>query len=395
MDVRVKFPVRRPFRLSDHWPIQVGGSKVTFEGGRDGITSLVITFEDQPLELAASLTPTNDGGAKAEINIPGNLQATARRTAQRFLDYATLYFVMDIDLDEPEIEYVPKNEEERVAVKVFSFKSYRSRPTTHLPFSLLSQAFIAGEGIDDPSFPAKLLNLSREALLNDQYIESFRYSFLLFEALYGEGKFHKAALTKAFSRNKDFIAAIQGARRTVANERPYIASPMNEYANGFSSASAFIDHLVDRRGFFFHANLARANPWHPAKQSEASPLADFCVLIANQLTRSFSREMFSKNVETRLWKNAELFEAIMSIKIDVEFIDRNNIKRTQTINVRAPGTKPTNQLAVYAHKNFLNWAEIELADSTLLSAIAIDQATGIELFRSGYFSPSSQPAPPS
>jgi hypothetical protein len=94
--------------------------------------------------------------------------------------------------------------------------------------------------------------------------------------------------------------------------------------------------------------------------------------------------MFAPEMNARAIANAKKYGAMMTIEVQFEFIDADKVRRTQHINLNAPGTKPTSQLAIQAHKGFLEWAELHLSNVTLLSLIARDRASGAEISRSQY-----------
>jgi len=86
----------------------------------------------------------------------------------------------------------------------------------------------------------------------------------------------------------------------------------------------------------------------------------------------------------RFTTNARSHGAIMTVLVQYRLIDSNNITRTAAIKVEAPGTVATSSLAIRINKQFLEWAEANLIGSKLLSVIARDKTSGVELFRSEY-----------
>lgn len=76
---------------------------------------------------------------------------------------------------------------------------------------MLTRALMAAETSDGPRFQATLAKSARNALFSKVYIDSFRYSFLLIEAMFGEGQFKSAGLRAALKGNAAFIASVQAA----------------------------------------------------------------------------------------------------------------------------------------------------------------------------------------
>lgn len=382
--MRFRFPVKRPFILDDHWPLDGNGTEMKFEVTGREVNALILTFRGQPPDLAPSIIETHEGPIKAHLTIKGGIESAARRIVRRFVDYANLYFSLDVDLDAMEAEYEAANDEERARMGVYAFESKKERPVSHLPFDMLAQAFFAGESADDPSFAARMFNLARESLLNEQYIDSFRYCFLLFEALYGDGKFQTKALVRAFLENPSFKSAMEEATKAIETDPLYANSPGRSVVKSYPTPDTLTAHLVDRRGFYFHGNLSRSNAWHPDRQEEAEPLASLCVLIAGRVSSSFGGAMFAPGMNSRFIDNARVHGAIMAIQVQYRFIDSNNVPRTGNINMEAAGTIATSSLAIKVNRQFLEWAEVNLGDSKLISSIARDNESRVEIFRSEY-----------
>jgi hypothetical protein len=384
LEVRLRFPLKRSFVLDDHWPLDGYGSEFRFETTGPEVTAIILNFCNQSPDLAPSITEDHKGPIKTHITIKGGIEATGRRIIRRFMDYANLYFSLDIDVDAMEAEYIPANDEERVLMGLYAFKSKKERPISHLPFNMLAQAFFAGESSDDPSFAARMFNLARESLLNEQYIDAFRYCFLLFEAFYGDGKFRTEALIRAFLENGSFKSILVETIEVIRRDPLYAGSPCRAVVASHPTPDVLASYLVDRRGFYFHGNLVRSNAWHPDRQREAEPLADLCVQIAGRVSSSCGGAMFTPEINSRFMSNARTHGAIMTIEVQFRFIDPHNVTRTEDINVDVPGTIATSSLAIRVNQHFLQWAEVNLGGSKLLSAIARDKKSHVEIFRSEY-----------
>ena len=299
-------------------------------------------------------------------------------------DYANLYFSLDVDTDAMEAEYIPVDDGERLRINLHSFKATTQRPIIRLPFNMLAQAFFAGEGSDDPSFAARMFNLAREALLNQQYFDSFRYSFLLFEALYGKGKFRRRELVRSFLENDSFRTMIAEAIYALNADPIYANSPARSIVATQTTPDSLVAHLVERRGFYFHGNLAHSNPWHPDRQHEAQPLAELGVQIASRVSHSYGRAMFAPGMNARYNSNAKAHGAIMTIEVEFRVIDSQGVPRTGEIEFEVPATITSSPLAIQVNKNFLAWAEMEFSDKKLLSAVARDKSSGAEIFLCQY-----------
>lgn len=383
MKVKLRFPLKDPFIVDDHWPLSGQEAVLTFETVGREVRALIVTFKNQPIIMAPRVLAIPQGPVKAHVEVTGELEVLGRRIVQRFIDYVQLHFFVDVDVSAMDAEYIPEDEQERAALDLYSLRSVRQRPVSYLPFSMLSQAFFASESGEDPSFAARMFSLGRECLIEERYIEAFRYFFLLFEALYGDGQFKGHEIAHALAHHAKFRSFLED---TIATLRADPRSPGHALACAYQTPEALAKYLVDRRGFYFHGNLARRDAWHPQKQREAEPLVDVCLKLASRVAHSVASAMFVPEMETKVRANAETNGAIMTIHVRFQFIDRHGLRRDRSINISAPGTVVTNSLAIRVHKGFLEWAEINLSDATLLSAVAYDGA-GAEIFKCRYSQP--------
>lgn len=392
MEVKLRFPLKRKFILEDHWPLAGQGAVLTFETVNGEATAIIVSFKNQPPEAAPQIQRVQHGKIKANITIRGRLEARGRKIVERFVDFTNLYLSLEVDLDGVEAEYIPASDEERRRMGLYSFKTNRQRPTVQMPFDLLAQAFFAGESSDDPSFASRMFHLAREALISEQYIDSFRYSFLLIEAFYGDGKFKTAQLVGALLSG-DFKRMLHEASAELLTDPINAKSAARPLAIEYKTPDALANLLVTKRGFYFHGNLARANTWHPDRQAEARPLAELGVLLGSKITHTLGGAMFGPNINSRFIENAKAFGAVMPIEVQVDFIDRNGVQGRRGIRFECPGTVATTSLAIRVNQHFLKWAEAELADVKIISAVGRDTASGQELFRTRFLEMPSEPPP--
>lgn len=385
MDVRLKFRLAHPIVLEDCWPLEGYGAVLEFERARDEATAVLITFRNQPIGIAPRVAQLNEGPVQTSIEIRDHLGLTARHIVRRLSDYLNLYvFRFDVETEEFEVEYIPANAEERAQMSLYRFQSSFIRPKYHVPFSLLAQAFFAGEGPDDPSFAANLVKKAREALVSRDYIDAFRYSFLLFEALYGGGKFKTPDLVSELTSHADFAVMVETAMASFVSDPIHRKSKVREIASRYPTAHEMIKYLVTKRGFYFHGNLARPDAWHPGRQRDAKELAELTVELAGVVSSSLATAMFTPEVATRYLENAKRQGAIMPVHVKFNFLDDGERRRNGQVIINGPGTTLTNSIALEAHKSFLEWFQMEFPGFKLLSAIAHDKNSGMEIFRSEY-----------
>lgn len=387
MDIRYRFPLKRTFILEDAWPLEGHGAVVELEREGQEVTHIVVTFHDRPVSLAPELTTSNLASVTTSIEMRDGLQIIASQIVSRFQHFLNIHHTLEIDLNDVEVEFVPTDDEEKSKINIFGIKTTNASPKSRISFSMVSQAFFATESNDDPSFTVSFLQLARQASLERRYIDAFRYCFLLFEALYGEGKFKTPQLVEAMMSHSDFVALVAQTIADFRTDPLHRRSKAKKLAQDNPEPRAMIEYLVARRGFYFHGNVKRRDTWRPDQQQTAEALSDFTMFLALAVADSMAGAMFSPEMGKRYFENAKQFGAIMPILIRYKLRDEHDFVRDQSLRMNTPATVATNDLAMRVHLQFLQWAQTELHGTSLVSLIAIDEATGDELFRSHYLSP--------
>ena len=372
-------------KLEDCWPLQLQESLVEFEV-LDGLAqAIVFTFKKQSMDLAPLLTEVRKDGIAANITFRDTTRSIAVRTVKRFKDYINLFFLVDIDERQASVEFLPTDEAEREQLAVFKFDLTSQKRQSDIPFSMISQAMFAGDNSsDDPSFASTLSKMAREAISEKLFIEAFRYSFLLFEGLFGGGKFKTNQLVDALHKSGDFTDQIQETLHEMRNDPLYARNKGRQFANRHNDVLSVIKEFVDKRGFYFHGNISKHNSWKPDQQEHAEELACFTVTLATNVAMSFSKAMFVDQIGKKIFDNAKSMGAIMTFQVQYVEIDEDGNQSRRHYNATVPGTIPTSRIAVYLHKKFLEFAETELDGKTLLYAEARDLKTGAQLFHSKY-----------
>lgn len=193
MKIHYRFPTKRTLLIDDHWdiPIQNGILRAIEIDGE--INSFEVTLTNQPTSYALQLAKAQDGIMEITVDTDPFLDAIQNqlRSAMSFLH---CYFSIDLRIDEYEVRYEAETPEEEKEIPIPSIQTEEYEPPLLLPFNMLTRAIMAAEDSNGPQFEATLASSARASLSERQYIDSFRYSFLLIESIYGGGQFKSAAL---------------------------------------------------------------------------------------------------------------------------------------------------------------------------------------------------------
>lgn len=381
MIVRYKINLRDPIYLEDHWPIPMMGGNLSAVTRDEMVIGFEIIFSGQPVNFSPEIIPKGIGDAKYTISHRDKLFPFVKMRLQEAFSFVQCYFDVEILVDEIEVEYAGETDEEEKQIKIKSYESKKEKPTRIVPFYLFTRAVMAAETGNAPKFEAGLLKMARTEMLQERYIDSFRYSFLLIESIFGDGKFKAVHLRDALKANDEFVEIVS----TALNERMSPKHSRNSDTEILLSKTpkppTIIDHIVEKRGFYFHGNVKRKNAWRPNEQESAESLCLLTFSIANLISQAAAAPMFDDSLSQRHLDDARRTGAIMPMNVSFRFRDpQDSFDRHGNLRVTYPGTKVTSKMAVSAAKTFLDKFEELAPVGQLISATCTLQETDENIF---------------
>lgn len=381
MLIRYLVELREPINLEDHWPISIMGGDLRVVSKDEKVIAFEITFSGQPVHLASAVETHEEGDIKFTITQRDTLLPFVKMQLGKAFAYLQCYFDVEILIREIEVEYAGETEEEEKQIKIKSFKSEREKRASMVPYDLFTRAVMAAETGKAPELEANLLRMARTEMLQERYIDSFRYSFLLIEFLYGDGQHKTAQLKAALKGSTEFMSIVRKAvKERVAPKRPR-NSDTEQLLSAFPKAEAVIDHLVEKRGFYFHGNVKRKNAWRPHEQETAEALCLLSLNIAMLISHAAAAPMFDKSLSQRHFDNAKHVGAIMTMNINFRFHDpTDNFTKSGNVDIDTPGTKVTPKMAVNVAKHFLNQFKDMAPVADLRSVTCTVAGTGQKVF---------------
>lgn len=304
MLVRYLVELREPINLEDHWPISIMGGDLRVISKDEKVTAIEITFRGQPVHLAPAVETHEEGDVKFTITGRDTLLQFVKMHLEEAFAYLQCYFDMEILINEIEARYIGETEEEEKQIKIKSFKSEREKRPSMVPYDLFTRAIMVAETTKAPRLEANLLRMARTEMLQERYIDSFRYSFLLIEFLYGNGKYKADQLKAALKASPEFMSIVTNALKERMLPRHPRNSDTEKLLSAFPKAEAVIDHLVEKRGFYFHGNVKRKDAWRPHEQETAEALCLLSLNIAMLISHSAAAPMFDDSLSQRHFDNA-------------------------------------------------------------------------------------------
>ncbi len=347
----------------------------------DGIAkSLEVVLDGQPTSLAPRIEDGEHEGDIQTITVSDLNLGLLRVQLEDAMAFLQSQFNVGFDWEEVEAIYEPETDAETQEIHITSFKTGRHVPPAVLSFELLAGAIICSERERGPSFEATLAATAREAMFHERYIDSFRYSFLLIESMYGDGKFKTAELKRALKKDPGFRSAVETGGRT-ARGFPKLEPSDTSKLLEKGSVDEIIDHIVDKRGVYFHGNLKRQGAWRPQRQGEAHALAALCSAIVLQICLEAAQAMHAPSVAQRFREYAIRAGAQIMYQIDFQFrMPEDGISRSHRLKLGMNGTKPTGLAVVEVVKHFISFFENHAPMGSLEYAVCVIEGTGEKVF---------------
>jgi hypothetical protein len=381
MRVRYLVRLKEPIRLEDHWPVPIMGGELRVVSKDEMATAFEITLAGQSVDLAPAAQQHEKGDVKLSITVRDTLLPLVERQLGKAFTYLWCYFDVEVLIREIQIEYTAETEEEERQIEVKGWSSERKKTPLWMPYNLLTRAIMAAEAGQAPEFEATLVSAARTALLEERYIDSFRYAFLLMESLYGGGKFKTMHLKDALKGSLDFKRLVTTALKMHGSPKRPRNSDTEQLLAASPTAEAVIDHLVDKRGLYFHGNVGRKDAWRPHEQQAAEMLALLSLEIAMLISQAAAAQMFDGAFSQRHRDNAEPVGAIMAMNVSFRYREPGQtFDKKGSMNISVPGTKATPKVAVYVARKFLERFEDRAPVADLKSVTCTVRGTGQKVF---------------
>ena len=381
MLVRYLVELREPINLEDHWPISVMGGVLRAVSKDEKVIAFEITFSGQSVHLAPAVQAHEEGDIKFAIVGRDTLLPFVRMRLEEAFAYLQCYFDVDILTSEIEVKYAGETEEEEKQITINSIKPKREKHPLMISYDLLTRAVMAAETGKAPKLEANLLRMARTEMFQGRYIDSYRYSFLLIESLYGNGKYKVAQLKDALKASAEFMSIVTKALKERMPQKHPRNSDTEKLLSTVPTVETVIDHLVDKRGFYFHVNIKRKDVWRPHEQETAEALCLLSLNIAILISQAAAAPMFDDLLAQRHFNNAKRAGAIMTLNVNFRVHDPNdNVNKSGNVNIDFPGTKVTPRMAVYVANNFLDRFEDIAPGADLKSATCTVGRTGQKVF---------------
>lgn len=387
MNVRYVFPLAHPLKVESHWPVPLLGGLCRLLEENGLVTAVEFTKSGLSADFAFSVVDTPNEKSKATITGRDEFLPFVRDHINRAFSFIQCYFDVGITINEVQVYHEAETSDEKNIIVIPSFHIGNREPLPlPLTYDFFTRALMASEEHDGPDFISSLASMAREALISKRYIDSFRFTFLLIESVFGGGKYKSNQLKHKFLASSQLCNHVEGAIRNWKQQRIATSSSTHDLMSGSPTVAQVVEHLVSMRGHYFHGNIAKKDAWNQSRQDEAEALAVLGVNVAQEIAAAAAKPMFSDQYSIRHFEEAGLAGAhvVMDISYffrvpDEEFIRRQNVK------FRMPGTKPTTAMAMEASRRSVQNFQEQFPIGRLHSISAKNSSDGTEVFFIRFF----------
>jgi hypothetical protein len=298
MNCIYRFAVDCRIRPDVHVPIPARGWLFEFQTTNGFVTQIEVTVPVPNEADWPSVSENPRAGTKLRIDPKTPHLPEIQQHLRNLQGLLALYGLRSIELEHPEVEWVPESDEESSKLALHSFSMRReSLPDDQIhptSFDLLARSVLAAGSASEVEIP---LNFFRRGMLDvysRNYIEAFYDFFFILESEFAEGKFHQRDVLIRFQRSSVLRASVE---RAIGN--PSLMLRENAIRERFAGSYANMNvdealaRIVERRGFFHHHTKKDMHRWHPEDQLRYEVDALFLQSVALNVVMGLARPFVS------------------------------------------------------------------------------------------------------
>lgn len=183
----------------------------------------------------------------------------------------TLWGVLDIDVDQPAVDYFVETNEEDSKVDALGH-ALKRKPREELTIAahapdMLVRCTLARAKFGDYEIPLEFFRRGDDDCYNERYIEAFVNFFFILEYLFGEGQYTSRRLKSNFAKSVALKNAILEARKQandLAVSRQWNPRIATKYCRLLPNH--IIEEIIRLRGVLHHQSFKRRDNWNPGVQ---------------------------------------------------------------------------------------------------------------------------------
>ena len=370
MLIKYRINLDEPVRLDEAWPLSLpnnGIFRVIHEGRL--ATAFEVSFTHE-VALSAENSPTLSNETIQQW-------AQMRRYFSRLKAY--IQCVTEINYDPVEVELIFHAESEKEkkllpADKILLTRREQGKRKKILSYETLCGAAIGSliERQSNHHFIGELKTLSMRAEREGRFVDSFRYGFLLLDAIYGKGQFKTNGLKRAFKSDKQLMGMVRDVKLTIREKIQSIQDDTEQLLYEDCTEGEIVDHIISKRGDFFHGKkgVLRDLDW---LDDEGRTLSRLVNEITDQICREELRHVLTDESWSMYEDSARRSENLAELLLEAQIWDVRQEKTLVSRNECAKVGSIDNEW------NRVHWAKEALFDLIVDSSYQeIESISGTE-----------------
>lgn len=297
MRCRYTFAVVSDVALPTSVCFKRGLTEFTLKSEKHRFAALVVEQPAVKMTNLGQIEPAPPGGI-GRITIPSDpLLPFLQMEIRAVRGSLALWGVSDIDIDYPEVQWLPESEDEKEALAISSFRHSNTPPGERnpqtTPIDQLVRPFLAWRDFLPIEIPLEYYRRGAKDLANAHYIDAIYDFYFVIEFLFADGKFTKHETRAAMLRSaeaKRVIAEAQKSPMLDVRDNPADLARYNDrYRN--RTIEEVINTLTGLRGLLHHQSQSRKQNWHPAMPDQFKVDAYFLCAAAHSAVLNLSTSL--------------------------------------------------------------------------------------------------------
>jgi len=354
--IRFTYPAKSSLVLADFWPITVGEIKLEWVVNEGRVTAIIATAPVRETDQLPSMQPGVTPGVALDVHFGWSSRESEVEEAVRTLwGLLGLFCYLEIDISAVKTEWIPENDLEREAIRIYSYSHSVQKVDLHesrrLGYDIVARAMASSKAGTHYEIPLGFLRRGTRAIYNEQYIDGFYNLFFFLETLFAPGYSNPKVVKQRLCSAKVVDAAITESREPFSQETHLNDAKRDKLLR--MSNDQIIHHLVDLRGDLHHHSLGKPGIWHPEKAEHFREETILLQLVVHSIALANTLELlYAPERDEELMRSAELAKAIIKLKVEASGLINGVKVRLQPYLISVPGRRVDAAIINGVHRFF-------------------------------------------
>jgi len=272
MRCKYRFKIQGKIRLEANMPIASAGFSFQPETKDGLLTHIAVTVPVPDPSQWPSIQPNPAPGIKAHINATTPMLPLIRQQLRSLQGFLSMFGLRKIEIDNLDIEWLPDNDAERVALPLFQHSESRQdipdADVKPLPYDLFARSVLAADAAAAIDVSMNFFRRGMVDVYERSYIEAIYDFYFLLETLFADGKFRQDEVIRRFAHSSLLRSCISQVIHDPGRMIRSSLKLMQEFHRtyGHMTVDKIVEKIVALRGYLHHHTQKRRDIWHPDEQ---------------------------------------------------------------------------------------------------------------------------------